>query len=57
MYYEPANKTWFLFVNHIHASAYGAGVWGYWTKDINHWNTADKAVVLDRQQLYVVAQD
>ena len=20
---------------------------GYWSKDLNHWNTADKAIVLD----------
>ncbi|MDI1334924.1 MAG: hypothetical protein PSU94_01970 [Lacunisphaera sp.] len=26
---------------------YTDSVWVYWTKDLNHWNPADKAVVLD----------
>lgn len=50
LYYEPANGTWFLFTNHVGVDGgteYTDAVWVYWTKDLNHWNAADKAVVLD----------
>jgi predicted GH43/DUF377 family glycosyl hydrolase len=46
LYFEPANQTWFLFCNHIHVNFTDA-IWVYWTKDLNHWNSSDKAVVLD----------
>jgi predicted GH43/DUF377 family glycosyl hydrolase len=50
LYYEPINKTWFLFTNHvgINGFEYTDAVWVYWSKDLNHWNPAHKAVVLDR---------
>ena len=49
LYFEPANKVWFLFTNHIglEGREYTDAVWVYWTKDLNRWNAADKAVVLD----------
>jgi predicted GH43/DUF377 family glycosyl hydrolase len=49
LYFEPANRTWFLFTNHIGLEGfeYTDAVWVYWTKDLNRWNSADKAVVLD----------
>ena len=49
LYYEKSNRTWFLFTNHIGLEGfeYTDAVWVYWTKDLNHWSTADKAVVLD----------
>lgn len=55
IYYEPSNQTWFLFTNHIGVgpgehgpeTEYTDAIWVYWTKDPNHWNSADKAVVLD----------
>jgi predicted GH43/DUF377 family glycosyl hydrolase len=49
LYFEPANKLWFLFTNHIgiEGDEYTDAVWVYWTKDLNRWNAADKAVVLD----------
>ena len=49
LYFEPANQTWFLFTNHIGLEGfeYTDAVWVYWTKDLNQWNPADKAVVLD----------
>jgi len=50
LYYEPATKTWFLFTNHIgieNGNEFTDAVWVYWTKDLNRWNAADKAVVLD----------
>ena len=49
LYFEPANDTWFLFTNHIGLGAgeYTDGVWVYWTKDLNHWDSKNKAVVLD----------
>ncbi len=46
LYFEPANQTWFLFCNHINVS-YTDAIWVYWTKDLNHWNSDAKAVVLD----------
>ena len=46
MYFEPTSKTWFLFVNHI-GNVCPDAVWVYWTNDINHWNPACKAIVLD----------
>ena len=49
IYFEPANKTWFLFTNHIGLEGfeYTDAVWVYWSKDPNRWNAAHKAVVLD----------
>jgi predicted GH43/DUF377 family glycosyl hydrolase len=50
LYFEPTNKTWFLFTNHIgieRGSEYTDAVWVYWTKDLNRWDAARKAVVLD----------
>jgi predicted GH43/DUF377 family glycosyl hydrolase len=50
IYFEPVNQTWFLFSNHIGLDNLGEftdAVWVYWTKDLNHWNANDKAVVLD----------
>ena len=49
LYFEPSNKTWFLFTNHIGLGdgEYTDAVWVYWSKDLNAWNTKNKAVVLD----------
>jgi predicted GH43/DUF377 family glycosyl hydrolase len=49
LYFEPENRTWFLFTNHIGLEGfeYTDAVWVYWTKDLNHWDAACKAVVLD----------
>lgn len=51
LYYEKANKTWFLFTNHIgiDRGEYTDAIWVYWSKDLDQWNPADKAVVLDGQ--------
>ena len=49
LYFEGANKTWFLFTNHVGLDGfeYTDAVWVYWSKDPNRWNSAHKAVVLD----------
>lgn len=49
LYFEPSNQTWFLFTNHIglEGDEYTDAIWVYWTKDLNTWKAADKAVVLD----------
>ncbi len=50
LYFEPANKTWFLFTNHIGLDARGEytdAVWVYWSTDLQRWDPRDKAVVLD----------
>jgi len=50
LYFEQANNTWFLFTNHVGIypeGEYTDAIWVYWSKDLNHWDTAKKAVVLD----------
>lgn len=51
LYYEPKNKTWFLFTNHIgindRKQEFTDAVWVYWSKDLNRWDAKNKAVVLD----------
>ncbi len=50
IYYERANKTWFLFTNHVgirNRNEYTDAIWVYWTKDMNRWRAEDKAIVLD----------
>ena len=52
LYYENADKTWWLFTNHIgidDRGEYTDAVWVYWTRDLNKWNRRDKAIVLDGQ--------
>ena len=51
VYYEPGNKTWYLFTNHIgidkSKTEYTDAIWVYWSKDIYHWNVNNKAIILD----------
>jgi len=52
LYYEPSRKTWFLFTDHIGVDARGEytdAVWVYWSRELNHWDARNKAVVLDRK--------
>ena len=52
LYYEPSNKSWFLFTNHIGVDdrgEYTDSVWVYWSKDLNHWDARNKALVLDQK--------
>ncbi|MHB9013168.1 MAG: glycoside hydrolase family protein [Ignavibacteriaceae bacterium] len=52
LYFEKANNTYFLFTNHVGIKdglEYTDAIWVYWSKDINKWNPANKAVVLDPQ--------
>jgi predicted GH43/DUF377 family glycosyl hydrolase len=52
IYYEKANKAWFLFVNHIgrhDGLMYTDATWVFWTKDISKWDGRNRAVVLDGQ--------
>jgi len=49
-YYEPTNKTWFVFTNHVgirNGLEYTDAIWVYWTKDLNKWSPENKAIVLD----------
>jgi len=51
LYFEPSNKTWFLFTDHIgidDRGEYTDSIWVYWSKDLNSWDAANRAVVLDR---------
>jgi len=49
LYFEPSNRTWFLFTNHVglRRGEYTDAVWAYWSKDLESWDPAHKAVVLD----------
>jgi predicted GH43/DUF377 family glycosyl hydrolase len=49
IHFEPTSRTWFLFSNHIGLEdfEYTDAIWVYWTQDLNHWDAARKAVVLD----------
>jgi predicted GH43/DUF377 family glycosyl hydrolase len=50
LYFEAANKTWFLFTNHVgirEGREYTDAVWVYWSKDPEKWDAGNKAVVLD----------
>lgn len=50
LYFEPRNKTWFLFTNHVgirNGREYTDAVWVYWSKDPERWDARNKAVVLD----------
>ena len=52
LYFEKANKTYFLFTNHVgikDGNEYTDAIWVYWSKDLTKWNPANKAVVLDLQ--------
>ena len=51
LYFEEANRTWFLFTNHIGVDRRGGewtdAIWVYWSKDLDRWDAGHKAVVLD----------
>lgn len=51
VYYQKSDKTWFMFVNHVGLDKdkreYTDAAWVYWTKDFDHWDPNNKAVVLD----------
>lgn len=52
LYYEPEIDTWFLFTNHVGieegVGEYTDAIWVYWTKELEKWNSRNKAIVLDR---------
>ncbi len=53
LYYEPVNRTWFLFTDHVGydptvgGHEYTDAIWVYWTDDLTRWDPRRKAVVLD----------
>ncbi len=50
VYYEAATGTWYVFTNHVGIDTRGEyrdAVWTYWTQDLNCWDPANKAVVID----------
>jgi predicted GH43/DUF377 family glycosyl hydrolase len=51
LYFEPSERTWFLFTNHIgldEDGEYTESIWVYWSRDLDRWNANNRAVVLDR---------
>ena len=53
LYFEKTTGYWWLFTNHIgldkNGVEYTDAIWVYWSKDLNTWDAAHKAIVLDRQ--------
>jgi predicted GH43/DUF377 family glycosyl hydrolase len=50
LYFESADRTWWLFTNHIGIDDRGEftdAVWVYWSRDLTKWDPGQKAVVLD----------
>jgi len=51
LFFDSTIQTWFLFTNHIgineRREEYTDAIWVYWSKDINKWDAAHKAIVLD----------
>jgi hypothetical protein len=50
LYFESITKTWFLFTNHVGLNEgleYTDAIWVYWTKNLERWDPAQKAVVVD----------
>ncbi len=50
IYYEKGENTWYLFTNHIGIAdgvEFTDAIWVYWTKDLNRWDSKNKAIVLD----------
>ncbi len=47
IFYEKSSGLYWLFTNHIHGNAYTNSVWVYWTQDPEHWDAANKAIVID----------
>jgi predicted GH43/DUF377 family glycosyl hydrolase len=51
LYYERADRTWYLFTNHVGLDAAGEytdAIWVYWSDDPTRWDPDQKGVVLDR---------
>ena len=51
LYFQESTGTWFLFTNHVglrDGVEFTDAIWVYWTQDIERWDPARKAVVLDR---------
>ena len=52
LHFEESIDTWFLFTNHIGIAdekEFTDAIWVYWSKDINHWDPKNKAIVLDSE--------
>ena len=50
LYYQRADKTWFLFTNHVGLNGggeYDDAIWVFWSRHLTHWNPAHGAIVLD----------
>ena len=50
LYFQKSDNTWYLFTNHVGLDKdgeYTDAIWMYWSKDLNHWDSRHKAVVLD----------
>jgi hypothetical protein len=52
LYHDVAAGRWWVFTNHVGLRdklEYTDAIWAYWTNDLNRWDPANKAIVLDGQ--------
>lgn len=51
LYFEKKSGYWWLFTNHIgidkNGGEYTDAIWVYWSKNLDKWDAAHKAIVLD----------
>ena len=50
LYHDQDHGRWWVFTNHVglrDGLEYTDAIWAYWTGDLNTWNPAHKAIVLD----------
>lgn len=59
LYFEPANRTWFLFTNHVginkEREEYDDAIWVYWSKSLTRWDAEKRAIVLDSNNCHWAA--
>ena len=48
MYFDPDSGIYWLFTNHVCQNTYTDAIWVYWSRDIDCWDPAQKAIVIDR---------
>ncbi|MEO6004030.1 MAG: hypothetical protein ABIZ04_14070 [Opitutus sp.] len=50
LYHDQDHGRWWVFTNHVglrDGMEYTDAIWAYWTEDLNKWDPAHKAIVLD----------
>ncbi len=47
IFFEESSGLYWMFTNHIYNNSYTDSVWVYWSDDLEKWNPANKAIVID----------